>query len=123
MKTITKNLNDRAFKCLLNGSKRVEIRPKKNDYSENSIDILNRGDSIIFTNIINNEKLEAKVERKTLYKSIRKLLDIEGTKHTLSSTNNMEEGIKSIVSIPGYKELIGKNGVYSVKLKNIRKLN
>ena len=31
-----------------------------------------------------------------------------------------EEGIKSVESIGGYKELISKNGVFAIELKDVR---
>jgi hypothetical protein len=49
-------------------------------------------------------------------------LKIEGTEFTLSSTNDIKEGIDSIESINGYKELIEKNGVFAVELIDVRYL-
>ncbi|HLC90307.1 MAG TPA: hypothetical protein VJI15_00910 [Candidatus Nanoarchaeia archaeon] len=46
----------------------------------------------------------------------------ESTEFTLSSTKNIEEGIKSIESIDNYKELIAKNGVFAIKLKDVKTL-
>lgn len=41
----------------------------------------------------------------------------EGTKHTLSSTNDYQEGIKSINSLDGYLEAIKENGVYAIHIE------
>lgn len=56
----------------------------------------------------------------TLYESVRKLLQSEGTQETLSSTNNIEKGIESIRSIPGYKSYIAENGVFAVHISSPR---
>lgn len=45
------------------------------------------------------------------------LLINEGTDVTLSSGKNLQDGIKSIESIPGYKENIMNNGVYAIHIK------
>jgi len=58
-----------------------------------------------------------------LYKNVKELLESEGIEHTLSSTNNIEEGIKSVESIDNYKELIAKNGVFAIKLKDVEVLH
>ena len=42
---------------------------------------------------------------------------LEGTKYTLSSTNNYEEGIKSIKSLNGYEKSIKENGVYAIHIE------
>ena len=44
---------------------------------------------------------------------------MEGTKYTLSSTNDYNEGIRSINSFDGYKEAIPVNGVYAIHLEPI----
>ena len=48
---------------------------------------------------------------------------LEGTRYTTSSTNNYEEGIKSINSINGYKEAIEKSGVYAIHIDFMYKNN
>lgn len=42
---------------------------------------------------------------------------LEGTRYTLSSTNDYKEGIKSINALNGYKEAIKCNGVYAIHIK------
>lgn len=121
-KTFLKNLNERPFNAIENGQKTIEIRANKNVFSENSINLINKGDFIIFKKVGSDEKIKCVVEKKTLYKTIRKLLENEGTKHSLSSTNNIEEGIKSVGSIGDYKELIAKNGVFAIKIKDVQRI-
>ena len=76
---------------------------------------MKKDDKIIFSD--NNERIKVVVERKTLYKTVRELLESEGTEKTLSSTNNIGEGIKSVESIPGYKDFIEENGVFAIKIR------
>lgn len=59
------------------------------------------------------------VEEVKWYSSIEELLMVEGTRYTLSSTDNYEEGIKSINSLTGYSEGIKENGVYAIHIKLI----
>ena len=99
-----KNLNERPFNAILNGTKTVEIRANKKVYVGSSINVIEPGDTIVFTKVGSNQKLRCVVERKTLYSSVRELLESEGTEYTLSSTNDIEQGITSVESISNYKE-------------------
>jgi|SRR3989338_2550171 len=121
-KTFLKNLYERPFNAIKKGQKNIEIRANKNDFSESSINLIEEGDFIIFKKVGSEERLKCTVERKRLYRSVRELLEAEGTESTLSSTNNIEEGIKSVESIGNYKELIAKNGVFAIKIKDIHQI-
>ena len=118
--TFLKDLYERRFNAIKRGQKNIEIRANKNIFSGNSVNLIMREDFIIFKNVNSEERLKCTVERKTLYKDVRELLEAEGTEHALSSTNDIEEGIKSVESIGDYKELISKNGVFAIKLKDVR---
>ena len=120
MRTFFKNLNGRAFEAIKAGKKKVEIRASENCFSENSINLVQEGDTVIFKKSGSGERINCVVKRKTLYKTVRELLENEGTEYTLSSTNDIEEGIKSVESIRNYKELITKNGVFAVELKDVK---
>src|SRR3989338_6040789 len=110
-RTFFKNLNERPFNSIEKGQKNIEIRANKNIFSENSINLIKEGDFIIFKKVGSDDKIKCTVERKTLYKSVRELLEKEGTKHSLSSNHkNIKEKIKSVESIADYKEIIAKNG-------------
>ena len=122
-KTFLKNLYERPFNAIKNGQKNVEIRANKNVFSGNSVNLIEKNDFIIFKKVGSEEKIKCTVEKKILYKSVKELLESEGTEHTLSSTNNIEEGIKSVESIGNYKELIAKNGVFAIKLKDVEVLH
>ena len=52
----------------------------------------------------------------TKYNTIEELLTMEGTRYTLSSTNDFNDGVKSINSIKGYKDAIKRNGVYAIHI-------
>lgn len=106
-------LNDRAFYAIKNGTKRVEIRANtgNNDFSKYEI-----GDIIIFKNS-ENKTINCKIKEINKYDSTEDLLMQEGTKYTLSSTNDYNEGIKSINSFDGYEEAIKKNGVYAIHIE------
>ena len=121
-KTFLKTLHERPFNAIKKGHKQIEIRANKNTFSGNSINLIEEGDFIIFKKVNNEERLKCTVERKTLYRSVRELLEAEGTERTLSSTNNIEEGIRSVESIGNYKEWIAKNGVFAIKIKDVRQI-
>lgn len=115
---INLDINDRAFNAIKNGTKKIEIRANKinssTDYSK-----FKKDDFIEFSNSF-NEKIICKVLKNNWYKTIEQLLTSEGTKYTLSSTNDFDEGVKSINSIKGYKEGIEKNGVYAIHIEYIK---
>ena len=114
------NINTRAFNAMINGTKNVEVRANKKSHKPHAINKVRAGDVIIFKDITSNQRISCTAERITLYKTVRELLLKEGTIHTLSSTNDLEKGIKSIESISGYKEHIAQNGVFALKIMNVK---
>ncbi len=62
----------------------------------------------------NAEHLLVRITDINHYNTVEELLVMEGTRYTLSSTNDFNEGVKSINSLDGYKEAINKNGVYAM---------
>lgn len=111
------DINDRAFSAIQNGNKKIEIRvttdPKRIDYSK-----IKENDYVILNNS-KNEKLKCIVKENIWYKSAEELLTLEGTRYTLSSTNDFQEGIKSISSHKNYADGISKNGIYAIKIEPI----
>lgn len=107
------DLNDRAFNAIKNGTKRIEIRANTgdNDFSKYEI-----GDIIVFKNS-ENRTINCEIKEINKYDSIENLLMQEGTRYTLSSTNDYNEGIKSINSFNGYEEAIKVSGVYAIHIK------
>ena len=113
------DVNDRAWLALKNKTKKIEIRATTNkdefDYGKLMIN-----DLIIFTNS-KNEKIDFQIKEINWYKSIEELLIMEGTRYTLSSTNDFDEGVKSINSLTGYRDAICKNGVYAIHVEALFK--
>lgn len=110
------DINNRAFKAIKEGKKRVEIRTTKLGNNHFDYSILKVNDIILFTSY-DNEKIECIITEINWYKTIEELLMLEGTRYTLSSTNDYNEGIKSINSLDGYKEAIKVNGIYAIHIK------
>lgn len=106
------DINNRAFNAIKNRTKRVEIRCTKIGDNHFDYGILKPNDYIIFES--NGEKIKCLVEEINHYKTVEELLILEGTRYTLSSTDDFNEGVKSINSLDGYKEAINKNGVYAM---------
>ena len=82
------DINNRAFNAIKNKTKRVEIRTTK--LGENHFDygILKSGDEIEFKSY-DGEIINCVVGDVNHYDSIEELLTLEGTRYTLSSTNDL----------------------------------
>lgn len=92
----------------------MEIRANntdKIDYSKIKVK-----DTIKFKNS-KGEVITCKVLENNFYSTIQELLMLEGTRTTLSSTDDYQEGIKSINSLDGYTEAISKHGVYAIHIE------
>lgn len=113
-------LTDRAFEAIRSGTKRIEIRANKQELKRNFVGSMKEGDLITFKKKDSTDTLKCTVKRKALYPTVRELLLKEGTKHTLSSTDDLEEGIRSIESIGNYKKIIAENGVFAIEIKDVR---
>lgn len=120
-KIINLDINDRAFKAINDGTKKVEIRVTTNK-TKKDYGVINPNDIIVFSNS-KNEKLECKVIENIWYKNEKELLITEGTKYTLSSTNDLEEGIKSINSFQNYTQGIKENGIYAIHIEPLKRNN
>lgn len=116
------DINNRAFNAIKNNTKRVEIRATKVGRNYFDYSILTCDDEIIFENY-NHEKILCKIIEINHYNSIEELLIQEGTRYTLSSTNDYNKGIKSINSLDGYKEAIKVNGIFAIHIKYIKEIN
>lgn len=110
------DINNRAFNAIKNGTKRIEIRVTKLGEEHFNYGILKENDEIEFTSY-DGEKIKCIIEDINHYNSIEKLLILEGTRYTLSSTNDFNEGVKSINNLNGYKEAIPVNGIYAIHIK------
>lgn len=114
------DINNRAFNAIKNRTKRVEIRCTKIGDNHFDYSVLKPNDYIIFES--NGEKIKCLVEEINHYKTVEELLTLEGTRYTLSSTNDFNEGVKSINGLDGYTESIKVNGVYAIHIKYINNM-
>lgn len=112
------DINNRVFKAIKERKKRIEIRATKLGSNHFDYSILKEKDVIEFTSY-DNEKMKCIITELNWYKSVEELLMLEGTRYTLSSTNDYNEGINSINKLDGYKEAIKENGVYAIHIKTI----
>ena len=110
------NINNRAFNAIKNRTKRVEIRVTKIGDNHFDYSVIKTGDTIEFKSY-DKDIINCLVGDINHYDSIEELLTLEGTRYTLSSTNDFNDGVKSINSINGYKEAIPQNGVYAIHIK------
>ena len=114
------DINNRAFNAIKNKTKRVEIRATKLGDNHFDYGILKTGDVIEFKSF-DGDTMECLVKDVNHYDSVEELLILEGTRYTLSSTNDFNEGVKSINSINGYSDAIKKNGVYAIHVEYMEK--
>lgn len=112
------DINNRAFNAIKNKAKRVEIRAIKLGDNHFDYSILKNNDIIEFKSY-DGEIINCLVGDVNHYDSIEELLTLEGTRYTLSSTNDFNEGVKSINSINGYEEAMKVNGVYAIHITPI----
>lgn len=113
----TLDINDRPFKAIKAGTKKVEGRtPTKLD--KTPFDKLRTGDSIIFVNNVSKEVLKVKVAFVHHYYNVKEMLEKEGVQNVMSSEpKTIEHGIESYDSLRGYKKGIKENGIYAIGLK------
>ena len=109
------DINNRAFNAIKNKTKIVEIRATKLGENHFEYSVLNNGDIIEFTSY-DGDIINCIVQDVNHYHSALELLMIEGTRYTLSSTNDFDNGVKSINSINGYMDAIKVNGVYAIHM-------
>ncbi len=109
------NINDRAALAIKNNTKRVEIRANKEN-SEHDYSKLKKDDIIEFTSS-NLGLFYVKVLEVNHYNSLERLFTLEGTKYTVSSTDDYDEAIRNVNKLDGYPEAIKKNGVYAIHIE------
>ena len=113
------DLNDRPFKAIKAGTKRVEGRTPTT-LDKTPYDKLQKGDTIHFINNVTNEEMDAGVSFIHHYRNIKEMLEIEGVQNVLSSEpKTIEHGIESYNSLKCYKEGVIKNGIYAIGIKLI----
>lgn len=107
------NLNDRPFKAIKAGTKKIEGRTPKDSDDKRYEEMLS-GDTLTFTNNITNEVTIVEVLFVHHYGDVKVMLETEGVENVLSSGGNIEDGIKSYNSLNGYEERIKKYGIYAI---------
>jgi ASC-1-like (ASCH) protein len=111
-------LNDRPFKAIKAGTKKIEGRTPE-DTSDKRYDGMVPGDTLTFTNNTTNEMMVCEVLFVRHYDDVRSMLEIEGTKNVLSSGLDIEGGIKSYNSLEGYEKRIMKFGIYAIGVESV----
>jgi ASC-1-like (ASCH) protein len=111
------NLHDLPFHAIKNKTKKVEGRAMKdeNDRYKN----IKQGDTIVFENEENHEKIMTVVQFVHHYPTIREMLESEGIENVLSKGLTIEEGIESYYAINTYKERVKSFGIYAIGIKVI----
>lgn len=113
----TLDLNDRPFKAIKAGIKRIEGRTPTS-WDKTPYDKLQKGDVIHFINNITNEEMDVEILFVHHYPDTKSMLEAEGVENVLSGEpKTIEHGIESYNSLTGYKEGIKKNGIYAIGIK------
>lgn len=114
------DLNDRPFKSIKAGTKKVEGRTPT-FWDKTPYDKLQKGDTIHFINNVTQEEIDVDVLYVHPYRNVREMLDNEGAQNVLSGEpKTIENGIDTYNSFKGYKEGIAKNGIYAIGVKPIK---
>lgn len=112
--------NDRPFKAILAGTKKVEGRTQT-ELDETPYEKFKTGDIAVIINNSTNETLKAKIVFVHHYSNIKKMLEKEGPENVLSSEpKTVEQGIESFNSLHGYEEGMKRNGIYAIGLELIQ---
>ncbi len=112
------DINDRPFKAIKAGTKKVEGRTLT-DWDGTPYGGMVAGDTIVFANNVTNEKMTCEVLFVRKYPDVRSMLAAEGTQNVLSSGLDVEGGVKSYNGLEGYEEGIKKFGIYAIGIKTI----
>ncbi len=110
-------LNDRPFKAIKAGTKKIETRVPTN-YDKTPYTELKAGDTITFTNNVTSEVMRVEISDVRHYPDVRTLLEAEGTRNTLSSGLGINGAIERYATVfSEYKENLPKYGIYAIEIK------
>ncbi|MEI8249237.1 MAG: ASCH domain-containing protein [Candidatus Taylorbacteria bacterium] len=113
------DLNDRPFKAIKAGTKKIETRVPTS-WDVTPYHKLQTGDNLTFTNNSTNEIMKVSILGIRNYPDVRSMLEAEGTRNTLSSGLNINEAIERYNTVfEEYKENIPKYGIYAIEVKLI----
>jgi ASC-1-like (ASCH) protein len=112
-------LNDRPFKAIKAGTKKIETRVPTS-YDKTPYTDLRIGDTITFTNNVTKEMMRVEILGVRHYSDVRSMLEAEGTRNTLSSGLDINGAIERYNTVfEEYKENIPKFGIYGIEIKPI----
>jgi ASC-1-like (ASCH) protein len=113
------DLNDRPFKAIKAGTKKIETRVPTSHYNI-PYGELKVGDTFTFTNNVTNEVMKVEILGVRHYPDVRTMLETEGTRNTLSSGLSIPEAVERYnTAFEEYKENIPKYGIYGIEVKPI----
>jgi len=113
------NLNDRPFKAIKAGTKKIETRVPTSHYNIPYAE-LNAGDTFTFTNNVTNEVMKVEILGVRHYSDVRSMLEAEGTRNALSSGLSIGEAVENYnTAFEEYKENIPKFGIYGIEIRPI----
>jgi len=107
------DLNPRPFNAIKAGTKKVEGRVPT-DWDRTAYSEMKPGDIISFTNNETGEVLEVVVRFVHHYKTLEKMLKIEGVLNVSSSSTTIEGSIQSYLQLEGYAKNLPKYGIYAI---------
>lgn len=108
------DLNDRPFKAIKAGTKKVEGRTPTS-WDRTPYNKLQKGDIIHFINNVTNEEMDVNVLFVRHYPDTKSMLEAEDVENVLSGEpKTIDHGIESYNSLEGYEEAIKKNGIYAI---------
>lgn len=114
------NLNDRPFKAIKAGTKKIEGRTPTS-WDKTPYDELQKGDIIHFINNVTNEEMDVYVLFVHHYPDTKSMLEAEGVENVLSNeSKTIEHGIESYNSFKDYKVGIKNNGIYAIRVKPLQ---
>lgn len=99
-----------VFDSIKDGQKNIETRAATVKYQKTE-----PGDTLIF--ICGNEKLEKKVKKINLYRTIDEMIKDINFKKIMPFVNSVDEMKKTYYSFPNYKDKIKKFGLIAFEFK------
>jgi ASC-1-like (ASCH) protein len=113
------DLNDRPFKAIKAGTKKIETRVQTS-YDKTPYPDLKIGDTFTFTNNVTGEMMKVEILGVRHYPDVRSMLEAEGTRNTLSSGLDINGAVERYNTVfEEYKENIPKFGIYGIEVRPI----
>ncbi len=113
----TFDTNDRPFKAIKAGTKKVEGRTLTR-YDRTPYEKIKKGDTIELINNSTREIMYAEVTFIHHYRDVMSMLEHEGVENVLSGEpKTIKSGVKGYNALSGYKSGIKKYGIYAIGVK------